>query len=133
MPEPREDASKVPPGGSQHTYQPTFSAIFSEIFSTTCAAVFCHNSDELHFNAVTPEIAYATTVSVVTTSELCGFTGLQRIAPGEPEQSLLYLKLTDAPCGRKMPLTFSQQLDPREIEQIRVWIERGAPRYEADE
>lgn len=128
----RRDAAAEAPG-SDHTYLPTFKAIHEEIFSPSCAAVFCHNSEELHFNALTPELSYETTVSVVTASELCGPTGLERISPGHPEKSLLYLKLVAPPCGRKMPLTFTQQLDPREIEQIRIWIERGAPRYEADE
>jgi hypothetical protein len=111
-----------------HTYEPTFGAVYREIFFPTCAAAFCHKSNELFFNAVTADIAYGTTVNVVTNSPECGATGLRRIDPGHPESSLLYLKLTDPPCGRKMPQTFSMQLDPREIEQIRQWIANGAPR-----
>jgi hypothetical protein len=117
----------------QHTYEPTYAAVYNEIFLPTCAAAFCHMDDELGFNALTPDRGYETTVSVVSTTEVCGSTRLQRIAPGHPEQSLLYLKLTVPPCGRKMPQTFSQQLDPREIEQIRQWIEKGALRDEASD
>jgi len=128
-----EDASPpyVPPS-SVPTYAPTFAAIHNEIFIPTCAAVFCHFSDELFFNAISADTAYQTLVGAVTTSPDCGKTGLERVSPGHPEQSLLYLKLTDPPCGRKMPVGFVPQLPEREIEQIRIWIERGAPRYEAD-
>lgn len=123
---PREPPNEV------HTYAPTFDAIHNEIFIPTCAAVFCHLSDDFFFNAISPERAYETLVGAVTTSPECGSTGLERVSPGHPERSLLYLKLTDPPCGRKMPLGFAPQLPEPEIEQIRVWIERGAPRYEAD-
>jgi hypothetical protein len=122
----------VPPS-DVHTYAPTFAAIHQEIFIPTCAAVFCHFSDELFFNSESADRAYETLVGVVTTSPDCGSTGLERVSPGHPERSLLYLKLTDPPCGEKMPRGFISQLPTPEIEQIRIWIERGALRYEADE
>jgi hypothetical protein len=123
----------VSTGPIVHTYAPTFDAVYTEIFSPTCAAAFCHLSDDLGFNAAGRDNAYGSTVSVVSHTELCGSTGLSRVVPGHPEESLLYLKLTDPPCGRKMPLNFSQQLDPRELEQIRLWIANGALRDGPDE
>jgi hypothetical protein len=135
IPGPRNEDGGPPyvPPMNIHTYAPTFAAIHQEIFIPTCAAVFCHFSDELFFNSISADRAYETLVGAVTTSPDCGPTGLERVAPGHPEQSLLYLKLTAPPCGRKMPIGYVSQLPSQEIEQIRVWIERGAPRYEADE
>lgn len=120
------------PAGGVHTYAPTFAAIHQETFIPTCAALFCHSSEEYFFNSVTADRAYETLVGAATNSPDCGPTGLLRVDPGRPERSLLYLKLTEPPCGRKMPLGF-EWLPAPEIEQIRVWIERGAPRFETDE
>jgi hypothetical protein len=48
--------------------------------------------------------------------------GLALIEPGKPEQSALYLKLFDPPpCGSRMPLG-RPELDPADIEVLRVWI-----------
>lgn len=116
----RESDAKPP------TYEPTLAAIQAEIFAPTCAAAFCHYDDQLGFNAVSLERSYDTLVNVTSDTELCGPTGLERVVPGDPSQSLLYLKLTDPPCGDQMPRLFNQNLDPRAIEQIRTWIENGA-------
>jgi len=54
---------------------------------------------------------------------------LKRVDPGNPDASLLYLKITNPPCGSKMPLSYgtSGSLDPLQIAQIGAWIEAGAP------
>jgi hypothetical protein len=111
----------------ERTYEPTLSAIYREIFRPTCAAVFCHKDSRLGFDASSIERSYETLVNVMTETDQCGPTGLVRVVPGQPSQSLLYLKLTEPPCGRRMPLLFDPNLDPRELEQIRSWIESGAP------
>ncbi len=50
--------------------------------------------------------------------------GMLRVRPGDPEQSLLYLKITDAPgkCGSRMPPTGSALTD-QEITLIQNWIQ----------
>jgi hypothetical protein len=50
--------------------------------------------------------------------------GILRVAPGEPGQSLLFLKITDAPgkCGSRMPPTGSVLTD-QEITLIQNWIQ----------
>ena len=51
-----------------------------------------------------------------------------RVAPGFPQQSLLYLKITDDPakCGSRMPAS-GDPLPREEIDLIRRWIESLAP------
>ncbi len=51
-----------------------------------------------------------------------------RVAPGFPQQSMLYLKITDDPakCGSRMPPS-GDPLPQEEIDLIRRWIESLAP------
>lgn len=115
------------------TYAPIFQAVYDEVLVPSCADLFCHNDGDGYFDALTIDIAYATLVNAKTDSIDCGALGLLRVKPYEPQQSLLYLKLTDPPCGLKMPRTYDGYIDPRQVEQVRQWIELGAERYGADE
>lgn len=121
----------APPADAGPTYAPTFYAVYYEILRPTCGIPFCHLTPG-YFTVATPELAYQTLVNAPATSDACRSTGLMRVAPGQPDQSLLYLKITNPPCGKQMPLSFgtSTPLDPRKIEQIREWILRGAPEVE---
>lgn len=127
---PRGDASGAEAGVDlppiELTYEPTLSALQREIFRPICAGPFCHKDARLGFDASSIERSYETLVGTVSDTALCGSTGLIRVVPGKPLESLLYLKLTEPPCGRKMPLLFDPNLPPRQLEQIRLWIERGA-------
>jgi hypothetical protein len=127
---PLPDGRPEPPPPPPPTYAPTFDAILTEIFEPTCAGAFCHIDAELGFEVAGADRTYETLMEVTHRDGECGATGLRRVVPGKPEESLLWLKLTDPPCGRKMPLLFNPNLDPRELEQIRLWIMRGAPRRE---
>ena len=65
------------------------------------------------------------------------------VVPGQPEQSLLYFKLTgmaapgteiDPDCARPMPADWEGQgdtplreIDPAAVERVRAWILAGAP------
>lgn len=94
----------------------------------SCAWVFCHGGDLL-VNFVTREQAYDTLVGVPAEFNACLGMGLVRVVPGDPDASFLFMKVTDPPCGERMPLLYgySGMLDPREIAQIREWIALGAP------
>jgi hypothetical protein len=47
------------------------------------------------------------------------------VVPGEPDNSLMWLKLAvDAPCGQQMPV--GGQLSQKARDRIRAWIEMGA-------
>ena len=56
----------------------------------------------------------------------CTSTGMMLVVPGDPDNSLLYLKLTTAPCGDAMPPTGSGALPADAIELVRQWILAGA-------
>jgi hypothetical protein len=73
--------------------------------------------------------AYAALVNAPAAGPSCAPTGLDRVAPGHPETSLLYLKITSPPCGEMMPLQYGMRvvLDPRQLAQIHDWIAAGAP------
>ncbi|HEX4337408.1 MAG TPA: hypothetical protein VH062_15940 [Polyangiaceae bacterium] len=112
-----------------HTYAPTYAAIYDEVLKPSCAFEFCHGGSGLFMDLETKALGYSTLVNFKAAGVDCQSTGLFHVLPGKPEQSLLYLKITTPPCGKKMPLMYvtSGMLDPREIEQIRQWILRGAP------
>ena len=57
----------------------------------------------------------------------CGTSGLELVNPGDAGASLLYLKVTEPPCGNKMPAEYEPYLDMRQTDQIREWIAIGAP------
>lgn len=131
---PAQDAGlgwTAPPDGAAPTFAPTFYAVYYEILSPTCSSEFCHLNPGF-FGLATPELAYRTLVGAKASSAACKPTGLSLIAPGIPDQSLVYLKLGNPPCGKRMPLGFATftPLDPRKVEQLRQWILRGAPEVE---
>jgi len=121
-PPPPVDA-KPPP-----TYAPTFVALFNEILTPVCGSPFCHGSDG-YYTLSSVDKAYASLVGVPATSKDCVSKGLLRVAPGKPDESLLYLKVTSPPCGLRMPPQFGPAgyLSSRQIEQMKRWIELGAP------
>jgi hypothetical protein len=129
-----DGSSNGPPmdSGPNNT-TPTFTDLFSTLLLPTCAGPFCHgtavggmlvmaNADIAYQGLVNqPAQGMVPGASGVT----CASTGLMRVVPGEPEMSLLYLKLFDPPpCGDRMPV--AQLLTTEQIEQIRLWIEAGA-------
>jgi hypothetical protein len=121
----------IPPADAA-TYAPSYYAVYYEVFRKSCALLFCHAADG-YFTLATPELGYETLVDVPASSQECAATGLVRVKPGSPEQSLLYLKITDPPCGELMPLQIggSIRLEDRRVEQIRQWIEAGAKAFES--
>jgi hypothetical protein len=109
-----------------HTYAPTFTALYGEVFTPTCALLFCHGGSDDFLSMATKDTAYAAMVGVVSHGPKCGATGLTIVEPGNPQASLLYLKVTSPPCGNMMPAMYGLSLDSREIDQIKQWITLGA-------
>jgi hypothetical protein len=111
--------------GPTPNLQPTLSSIQSEIFSRSC--VGCHNGSTRFLPAVlnlTEANAYANLVGVSSIQK----SGLQRVAPGDPENSYVIHKLEGRAgiTGQRMPLTGTPLTDGQ-ILVIRRWIELGAP------
>jgi mono/diheme cytochrome c family protein len=103
----------------------TFVAV-NRIFARNCA--ICHNSAGASGVAnlnLEPESSYAAIVS-----QKASETDMLRIAPGQPERSYLFTKITGehikaGGSGGQMPLGMSA-LSAQNIATIRRWIEQGA-------
>lgn len=107
----------------------TFSSIHADILSTRCAGPVCHGGSStggsLNVGAGDASTVRGALVGKPATGSGCASSMLSMVTPGQPDQSLLYLKLTDAPpCGMRMPPT--GPLPAAELERIRTWIENGA-------
>jgi hypothetical protein len=108
-----------------------FTALYDEILAREgCSLAFCHGSDARLGNTdlSTRDKAYAALVGVPASGPACRDSGLVRVVPGEPDLSLLLMKLSaEPPCGVSMP-SADALLSPAQQLRIREWIERGAPR-----
>ena len=79
---------------------PTYHAIYTEILSQTCFLGFCHSSQESDYLLLDTEAdGYRSLVGPQAQGPMCSATGLERVAPGRPDESLILFKLTNAPCG----------------------------------
>jgi hypothetical protein len=109
------------------TYAPTYTAVWNEILSTSCALVFCHAGDGDYLQLENKDVGYASLVDASAAGPMCAPTGLERVDPGHPETSLMYLKVTNPPCGSMMPaMGAGPPLTPRQTMQIHDWIAAGA-------
>jgi hypothetical protein len=128
-------------GETEPTHEATFTSVYLDVFCPAgCTNPFCHGSSGAWGGldlSSSIEVAYANLVEQRTGTTCpadgrptCRDSELLRVAPGSPEQSLLYLKISGAaPCGMHMPPPESNlpPLASAELEQIRRWIEAGAP------
>jgi hypothetical protein len=121
------DAGSAPATDGAPTYAPTYTAVYGEVLSQSCALAFCHAGQADYLQITSKDEGYRALVNAPAQGPGCA--GLQRVDPGHPETSLLYLKITSPPCGSKMPLLYtglSGSLDPPQVDQIGQWIEAGA-------
>lgn len=89
---------------------------FGEVYRSSGRCMSCHGDWGLD-----PSALYTTLTSRST-------GGYRYVEPGEPDQSLLYLKLAEgtAPFGAQMPLALDP-LDAEQLERVRAWVAVGAP------
>lgn len=108
------------------------SDVYEMVIRARCAS--CHN-DAPSFGGLAlfpggAATAYANLVNVPAGAEesyKCRESGLLRVKPGDPEHSLLYLKLTMPSCGSKMPPgALGGTLSEEQLSLVRQWIEQGA-------
>jgi hypothetical protein len=104
--------------------------VYDAVIRARCAA--CH-SDAPSFGGLAffpgAAMAYASLVAVPAgpaEANLCRDSGLLRVQPGDPERSLLFLKLTQPPCGSKMPPAVYPQATEAQVSLVRQWIADGA-------
>lgn len=102
----------------------SFTAEIVPLLKSRC--VMCHlPGSEQAGLALHPKGGYANLVDVKSTQ-----SPLPRVAPGKPEKSYLYRKLTGTHAqvggsGERMPFGESS-LTAAEIDRVRRWIEAGA-------
>ena len=104
--------------------EPTLSSIQANIFNLNCTFSGCHVGG----SPVLPGVmnlragqAYANIVNVPSLER----ANLLRVAPGDPENSYLVMKI-EGRAGPRMPLNLPA-LSAEEIAVIRQWIADGAP------
>jgi hypothetical protein len=115
------------------TKAPKFSEIRAQILDKNCTFA-CHSGGENAAGDLDLEIdPYTALINVAPLAAACSGNALKRIAPGDPDTSLLYVLVTakmsgaDAPCGDPMPSGSDRApLTAAESEMIRAWIAAGA-------
>ena len=102
---------------------PSFSNDIQPIFSARCATSSCHTTVTQQAGMSLEEgAAYAEIVGVQATTR----QSRKRVDPSVPSNSLVYLAVTPTPPIVRMPLGRTP-LTANQIENIRRWIEQGAP------
>ncbi len=111
-----------------HHQEVRWSELWQELFLPRCALKGCHTEQD-HVGNLDLEVhAYESLVNVPPDNFAAATNGWRRVAPGDPEQSFLYLKLRPiAPqFGSQMPLV-GAPVEEDWLQRIRVWILQGAP------
>jgi hypothetical protein len=105
--------------------------MFAEVYTNVlepngCVTSYCHWLIGGPPAAGPEHNAYVKLVGVASTEQGCG--GMTLVAPGDPDHSLLYLKLSmdQPPCGSRMP-SGQNPLAAAEVDLVRAWIAGGAP------
>jgi len=100
----------------------SFATDVRPIFEATCGGGSCHGTAGAAGNLV---LAGADPYSDLINVTSFGYDPAVRVVPGDPEASVLYLKLVGTiPFVPAMPLGGS--IDPALTEKIRLWIDEGA-------
>ncbi len=111
----------LPSGGSAG--EVSFSRQIQPIFDGSCALANCHGSQGARADlTLTADMAYGELVNVPSSQN----NQWIRVVPFKPDESLVYLKLTQdrPPVGQKMPPGGGLSAD--QIALVRDWIRQGA-------
>jgi hypothetical protein len=122
--------SPTPSASPSPTLEPWLVRIQEQIFTPSCATMFCHDAATASGDLVLTDeaVSYADLVGVEPDNRVARDRGLLRVVPNQPLQSFLIVKVTNPPLGEgsRMPLIGA----PLTVEQIALlvgWIEAGAP------
>ncbi|MFI5367287.1 MAG: hypothetical protein ACHQ4J_16880, partial [Candidatus Binatia bacterium] len=110
-----------------------FDLIQSEIFNGNCLNAGCHNSQSRAGNLNLSEgSAYDQLVGHGSFNQAAQQSGYLRVAPGDPQNSFLLIKVTSPGNGQGsvMPIGIPA-LSQSQLNLIRDWIAAGAPRGSA--
>jgi len=129
------DGGEEEPGETEAPASDTFTAVFNDVIAGSgCAgSPLCHAGEAGKLTMKDRDSTYTALVDVKaigvnepgSSSANCSDSGLKRVVPGKPDESLLVLKLeATQPCGDQMPI--GNKLSDERISQVRAWIEKGA-------
>lgn len=107
----------------------TLADIQAALFTPTCATLNCHDRASATGKLVLESgSSFAQLVGVAPDVQAAQDAGLLRVTPHDPEHSFLYQKLVGPrpEWGSRMPLS-GACLPAERIDQVRRWIEAGAP------
>jgi hypothetical protein len=131
-------------GTASGATDPTFSNVYVKVFlGGGCLQDPCHGSTASGNLLLRPrQVAYANLVGVVASGRCaasaeggsdagascgCFASGLERVKKGDPEHSLIVLKLSGSPpCGAAMPKG-AEPLAADALSLLESWIRAGAP------
>ncbi len=104
----------------------SFADVQEAVLVDSCGGAGCHGPATVAGGLVLEgEGAYDSLMNDPCQNELAVAEGLLRVAAGEPDNSFLYVKVTDA-RGMGDPMPPWDSLDDADIELIRQWIIDGA-------
>lgn len=107
---------------------PQYARDIQSIWNAQC--VSCHVSSRNGALNLDAANSYASLVNVSAAGAPCGSSGLKRVVPNQPNDSLLIQKISNDPpsCGSRMPQFDQGYFDnhPGELTRIRSWILAGA-------
>lgn len=110
----------APPTDSE---APTLSDLQDEVLSPICAQCHVGNSAPFGLSMESLAISEANLINMPSGTN----PSIMRIAPGDPDNSFLFMKIIGDPlAGNRMPLGQSP-LNEEVIARFRAWIEGGAP------
>ncbi len=113
-------ATIFPEDGSAKQIDARFSAIQDSVFTPQCATSGCHDG------SIKPRLSAGIAYDQIVNIPNGETFSTDRIEPGKPEKSYLYLKLTGKNItGSRMPLG-APPLSQSVIDSIQAWIENGA-------
>jgi mono/diheme cytochrome c family protein len=123
---PQPAASSPAPAKSAPAPAATAEAAAMQIFSERCATKKCHGgeSPKKKLDLSTPASVKAGLINVDADEN----SSLKRVAPGKPEESYLFLKITKGRRNdsrikwKQMPPEAPQALDDKQIAVIEAWI-----------
>ena len=99
----------------------TLAQLSADIFIPNCAGCHAGGSPSGDLNLSAAVIA-ANIIGVDSVRD----ADIKRVAPGDPDAALLYIKVSGSSAGSQMPLG-GATLSADEIAMIRDWIAAGAP------
>lgn len=122
------------PSGPPAVDQGSFATLQRQVLTPSCATAGCHvGTNPQGRLSLSEDVAYEQLVGVAPSNPAAVRDGLRRVVAGKPDSSLLFHKVIFPPghhasdYGNPMP-SGTAGLSLGQVEFVRQWIEKGAPK-----